>query len=114
MLISAFKNHYSKLSKFHKASYLFYGAFYFLIITNFVIFYEIFTPKEHHNYDLFQFKMLSACLFGMAGIVSFFKGEVKNANLGLKFLTLLTLITVGLILWFFLGPSWKNYLQGSL
>ena len=98
-MISAFKNHYSKLDKPYQASYIFYGGFYFLISTDYFIFDDFFTSEKPRDYLFPIFEMLWACIFGIGGIVFFFKGNIKNTDWGLKILTLLTLITLGLILW---------------
>lgn len=100
-MISAFKNHYSKLNKSHRISYLSYATFYFLTSTDYFIFDDFFTSEKSRDYLFPIFEMLWACMFGVFGIVFFFKGNIKNADWGLIVLTLLTLITLGLILWFF-------------
>ena len=102
--MSALKNYYLKLDKYHRASFIFYGAFYFLVITNFVIFYDFFTSEKSRDYELPLFKMLWTCIFGIGGIILFFKGNLKNSDWGLKILTLLTFVTLCLILWFVFSP----------
>jgi hypothetical protein len=79
-LISAFKNHYTKLNKFHRASYLFYGTFYFLNISHFVIYRISLLDNFLPYYSFGLFKTLVTCIFGIAGIVCFFKGKIKNAD----------------------------------
>ena len=96
--MSALKNYFTRLNKSHRFSYLSYAAFYFLITTDYFIFDDFFTSEKPRDYLFPIFEMLWACMFGIFGIVFFFKGNMKNGGLGLKFLTLLTLITLGLIL----------------
>ena len=99
------KNYFSKLNKSHQISYFLYVTFYFLIITDYFIFDDFFISEKPRDYLFPIFEMLWACMFGIGGIVFFFKGKLKNADWALMALTLLTLVMLGLILWFYSIPG---------
>jgi hypothetical protein len=109
-MVQFLKNYYSRLDKWQQCAYLCYGVFFTLILFN-VASYKLLLSEDPPTYWLVLIRNVVTFLIGIGGFFCFFKSIFRKIDWGLIFLTLLMMPIVGLILWFFLTPVWKNFLK---
>lgn len=110
------KNYYSGLDKWQKGAYVCYGVFFVSVLLQGVTYKWFYTAGPYDTpptyWDVFLRRgSLLTLLGGITGIFCFFKSIFRKTDWGLIILTLLMFATVGLILWFFLTPTWQEVLQ---